>query len=69
MSYCTFSSDDHKSDVNVFSIETGWKIHVCNGKSYDLETLQNLKDKLLELRTLGFHVPEHVFSTIEEEMN
>ena len=38
-----------------------------DGQSFTLETLDDFKDKLLELRKEGYNFPDYVFEDIENE--
>ena len=70
MSYCSFGSDNYKSDVYVFRSESGgWRILVTDGGHYELDTFKKLKDKLLELKEHDYYVPDCAFKKIDEEIN
>ena len=69
MSYCSFGSDNYKSDVYVFRSENGWRILVTDGGHYELDTLKKLKDKLLELKERDYYVPDYALKRIDEEIN
>lgn len=68
MSYCRFGSDNGKSDVYALKVITGgFEIYTTN-EDWHVETLQEFKDKLLELRKSGLHVPQAAFDRIEYEL-
>ena len=69
MSYCSFSSDNYKSSVYVYSSRIGWIIQLKDGGHYELDTLKKLKDKLLELKERDYYVPDYAFKRIDEEIN
>lgn len=39
-----------------------------DGESFNDETLEQLKERLLHLRSVGYHVPEHALARIDEEI-
>lgn len=64
MSYCRWSTD---SDIYAYSTNGGFTIHSYQG-TVDVQTLQQFKDKLLELKDLGQRVPKYTFDRIEKEI-
>lgn len=40
----------------------------CDGESFECNTLKEMRDKLIELRKMGYHVPDNVFKRIDEEL-
>ena len=39
-----------------------------DGESFMVETLEEFRDKLLQLRQMGYNFPDYVFERIEEEL-
>jgi len=81
MSYCRWSSDDNKSDVYCYESNSGHVIHVamydrsmvkvglsCDGETYSHLTLKEAYQKLLRLRTIGYHVPQSALDRMKDEM-
>lgn len=40
----------------------------CDGDTFNVPTLQEFKDKLLELRAMGYHFPNRTLARIDEEI-
>ena len=57
------------SDVYAYGSIKGYTIHTCEGNTYELPTLTEFRDKLVELRREGINVPEQVFTRVEYELN
>ena len=77
MAYCRFSSDDGKSDVYMLLELSGtWTIYVKrqNRKQFwlscfnGISTRQEVIDKLLNIRSKGYHVPESALDRLREEI-
>ena len=41
----------------------------CDGDDYELDTIEDLLDKMLELRKIGYHVPDYTIENIREEIH
>lgn len=71
MSYCRFI----EADVYAYESGIGWEIHVT-GRSdlphaggYFLEpTLKDFEKRMMELRDLGYYIPDYVFVDIAQEI-
>ena len=65
MSYCRWNAS---SDVYCFSNGDTWTTHVRNGQSYHDSNLAEFKARLLELRALGYRVPDDALDRVEREL-
>ena len=74
MSYCRCGDED--SDVYVYaSIYGGWEVQLSyaidkpkKGESYSLDTHQETLDKLLQLRSEGYKIPEAPLERLRREI-
>lgn len=64
MSYCR--PGEYGSDIYMYTTGKEWVIETPNDM-FELYTLQDAKDKLLELRDAGLQIPDRVFVRIENE--
>lgn len=67
MAYCRINDC---SDVYLYhNITTnGWSLNLRGGSGYELQTIDDVKSKLLELKKNGFMIEQEVFDQIEYEM-
>jgi hypothetical protein len=70
VSYCRWSPD---SDVYSYGggeigTTTAWTTHVKGGQDFTDYTLADFKARLLQLRALGFRVPDCALARIDEEL-
>jgi hypothetical protein len=82
MSYCRWSSDEGKSDVYVWhDCSGGWRTWVAevredgkpkrlphDGECFRDRTRRGLLQTLRNLRTLGYHVPDHAIERVMQEI-
>jgi len=74
MAYCRLSSHQPKCDLYCYNSQDGFITHVGqaglphDGTGFTDPDLQSFKARLLELRAMGYSVPDSVFIRIEEEL-
>ncbi len=71
MSYCRWSD----SDIYAYETENGYCIHVSgnvglalDGESFLLGEIELFRAKMVELRGMGYYVPDYAIAQIDEEM-
>lgn len=72
MSYCRWSD----SDIYAYEAADGFWIHVSgnvglthDGESFLFGDLEALRAKMIELREVGYDVPDYALAMIESEMS
>jgi len=73
-SYRTIKSDPNwmeKYSAHMKSVEAAELVPiglVHDGETFDFDTLEGLRDMLIELKTAGYHVPDWTIENINEEL-
>ncbi len=74
MAYCRLSSEQPECDLYCYDSGTGYETHVGqaglphDGASFTDTNLTSFKTRLLELRTIGYRIPDKVFMRIDAEI-
>ncbi len=74
MAYCRFSPNQPMCDLYCYNSQDGFITHVGNaglphdGASFTDTNLTSFKTRLLELREMGYSVPDKVFERVDAEI-